>query len=138
MYHYRSTRKQYHSYPKTATCQFCDRNEIQVGLVSESKHAYVIKNRTFYDMWELCRVTDHLLVVPKEHVTSVSDLSDAAKADIMTVIGEYEKTDYNAYARGATNGRRSVIHQHTHLIKTNHKQARFFMMFRRPYFMIHL
>jgi diadenosine tetraphosphate (Ap4A) HIT family hydrolase len=136
MFHNRKTRKRYLKYPKPTLCQFCDPVAIQDTLVRETTHAYVLKNRTFYDTWEMAGVVDHLLVIPKRHVATISDLSNAAKLDIMNIIGDYEKTDYNAYARAARNKRRSVTHQHTHLIRTDHKQARFFLHLRRPYFLI--
>ena len=132
MYHFRKTRNKYAGYPKPAVCPFCDEAELAKSKVSETEHAYVMKNRTFYDVWELSRVVDHLMVVPKRHVGSLSELTDAEKAEIMTVIGQYESTDYNVYARAVANKRRSVKHQHTHLIKTNHKMAWFFLHIRKP------
>jgi diadenosine tetraphosphate (Ap4A) HIT family hydrolase len=138
MYHKRKTRKKYDAYPKPAACQFCDPAEITSRLVRETELAWVIKNRTFYDMWEMSKVLDHLMIVPKRHVASLSELTDAEKLDVMNLVGQYESTDYNIYARAVTNTRRSVAHQHTHLIKTDHKLARFLLHVRRPYFMIKL
>lgn len=138
MYHYRKTRSQYRAYPKPASCQFCNPQEMDLRKVAETAHAYVIKNRTFYDMWEMGRVLDHLMIIPKQHVGSLADLPDAAKVDIMTLIGTYESSDYNVYARAVANKQRSVEHQHTHLIRTTHKRARLLLHVPRPYLLIKL
>lgn len=135
MYHYRKSEKAYSNFPKPTDCPFCDPKET-ASAVRETEHAFVIPNRTFYDIWELRRVTDHLMIVPKQHVCSLADLSDAAKLDIMNLIGEYEGGDYNVYARSATSTTRSVAHQHTHLIKAEQKLARMLLHIRRPYMTI--
>lgn len=136
MYHFRKTRNKYVAYPKPSKCDFCDTTQMSERAVQETKYAYIVPNRTFYDVWEMQRVRDHLLVIPKKHIGSLSDLSDAAKIDIMNLIGKYEQTDYNVYARAVISKGRSVEHQHTHLIKTNHKVGRFFLFLRKPYFLI--
>ena len=40
------------------------------------REAIIKANRVFYDVWELHDVTDHLLVVPKRHVHSLSELDE--------------------------------------------------------------
>lgn len=137
MYHYRKSRKVYNNFPKPAGCPFCDPQETATAL-RETEHAFVLANRTFYDLWELRRVTDHLMIVPKLHVRSLAELPDAAKLDIMKLIGEYESGDYNVYARATTSMTRSVAHQHTHLIKAERKSARMLVHIRRPYLTIKL
>ncbi|HEY5140669.1 MAG TPA: hypothetical protein VIJ25_15350, partial [Methylococcales bacterium] len=135
MYHYRKTRKAYAAFPKPVHCAFCDPVEMGAKAVQETKYAYVIPNRTFYDLWELREVRDHLLIIPKGHVGSLADISDAAKIDIINLIAQYERTDYNVYARAVTNKHRSIEHQHTHLIKTGNKAARFLLFMRKPYWL---
>ena len=138
MYQTRKTRNKYISYPKPQACPFCDPAEIEQYKVEETKHAYIIKNRTFYDMWEMQKVLDHLLIVPKRHVGSLSELTDPEKAEIVTLIGQYESTDYNVYARAVVSKGRSVAHQHTHLIKTDHKMSWLLFHIRKPYWLIRL
>ncbi len=135
MYHYRKTRKIYAGYPKPASCPFCDLQASE-RVLRETKHAYLLANRTFYDVWELRNVVDHLMVVPKAHVHSLSELSDTAKLDIMNLIGEYESHDYNVYARAVRSVTRSVAHQHTHLIKTDRQNGRLLLHIRKPYLTI--
>ncbi len=135
MFHYRKNLKRYRSYPKPAVCAFCEEN-LDERKVYETKHAYVVPNRVFYDLWELRAVTDHLLVVPKRHVRSLSQLTKAEKVDIMDILAEYEGKNYNVYARAINSKQRSVGHQHTHLIKTHDKQARGSLSVQKPYIFI--
>jgi diadenosine tetraphosphate (Ap4A) HIT family hydrolase len=135
MYHYRSTKKVYASYPRPSRCSFCDPAE-RARALKETEYAFVVPNCTFYDHWETRTVEDHLMVIPKQHVESFLELSDAAKIDIMTLIGEYESTEYNVYARAASNQTRSVAHQHTHLIRTGAKAGRGLLYLKKPYFLV--
>jgi diadenosine tetraphosphate (Ap4A) HIT family hydrolase len=135
MFHYRRQHKIYRSYPKPKTCHFCDERHIS-SIVKHTKLSLVIKNRTFYDLWELRPVTDHLMVIPRRHVHTLKEMTTAERLDIMELIAEYEAQGYNVYARGAHSKQRSVHHQHTHLIKTEDKQGRVSLFIKRPYFLI--
>lgn len=135
MFHYRKNLKRYRSYPKPKVCSFCETN-LDERKVLETKHAYVVPNRVFYDLWELRAVTDHLLVVPKRHVRSLGELTKAERADIMDILADYESKNYNVYARAVDSKQRSVGHQHTHLIKTHNKQARGSLSIQKPYIFI--
>ena len=137
MYHYRATKKKYVGYPKSTTCPFCDRERPDEEIV-ETKHAYIMPNRVFYDVWELRTVTDHLLVIPKRHVNSLSELTSAERLDIMNLIADYEGRDYNVYARAVDSPQKSVTHQHTHLIKTDSRLGRFLIFLKKPYFLFKL
>jgi diadenosine tetraphosphate (Ap4A) HIT family hydrolase len=117
-----------------AVCPFCDESQ-RKNAVRETEHAYVMPNRVSYDHWESRDVIDHLMVIPKQHVKSFAELSDAAKIEIMSLIGEYEAGDYNVYARARTSPTRSVAHQHTHLIRTAVRPGRLMLYLRRPYFL---
>lgn len=136
MYHYRKTRQNYKSHPKPVVCPFCDHARIKERIVAETEHAFIVPNRTFYDLWEFRDVTDHLLVLPKRHVRSLADLNDAEKLDIMIIIGDYESRNYNVYARSIDSIQRSVPHQHTHLIKTTDKKPRAALVLNSPYFVL--
>ena len=137
MFHYRKTRKVYTGFPKPEVCNFCD-PETLANAVYETEHAYIVPNRVFYDVWELRDVADHLLVVPKRHVKSLSQLNTPERAAIMDVISDYEGRDYNIYARSVDSKQRSVAHQHTHLIKTTEakRKPRALIFTRKPYFLI--
>lgn len=93
-------------------------------------------NRVFYDIWEYRDVEDHLLLIPNRHVRSLNDLNKQEQAEIIQLIGEYEDKGYNVYARAKDSTMRSVGHQHTHLIKTKHRIARFSLFIKKPYWLI--
>ena len=132
-YQYRRTRKKYFSFPKTDECQFCNPHKHSQQIFLETEHAYVIPNRTFYDHWELRKVADHRMVIPKKHVQTLGDLSKEELADIIGIIAEYESNNYEIYARSPNSSSRSVPHQHTHLIKTDVKPRRGLFFLNKPY-----
>jgi diadenosine tetraphosphate (Ap4A) HIT family hydrolase len=132
-YHYRKTRKKYASFPPATDCQFCDPHKHAAAIHQETPHAYVIANRTFYDQWELRKVTDHRMIIPKRHVHTLSELSAEERVDIIDIIADYESRGYEVYARAPTSTTRSVQHQHTHLIKAEPKTARGLFFLHKPY-----
>lgn len=139
MYHYRKTRKSYSTKnaadKKHDVCNFCD-EKIHGEVLRQNDTMYVIPNRVPYDIFEGRKVLDHLMVIPKEHHTTVQTFSDKEKADMMTIAGEYEAKGYDVYARGATSVARSVAHQHTHLIKMVDKIPNVIIYTRRPYVLL--
>ena len=98
--------------------------------------SYVIPNQTSYEVWEFHEVLDHLMVIPKRHVEHLSELTDAEVLDIGHIIGRYDALGYSSYARAPLNRRRSVTHQHTHLIKIADKPVRFSLLLTKPYHLI--
>ena len=138
MHHLRKTHKRYRSYPKPDGCPFCN-PAIEEEIIHMGKHAYVVPNRTFYDIWELRKVVDHVLVVPKRHVASFAELPAADLKEIIDLIADYEGKGYDVYARGGNNPMRSITgHQHTHLFKTEGKRGRLLFYLRKPYLVIRL
>lgn len=139
MYQYRKTHKKYLHHKQHdsihVNCTFCE-TITKEQLVSETEYTMVIPNRTFYDTWELHDVLDHLLVVPKHHVHSLNDLRDEELLDAMKICAKYEAKGYNVYARSSGSVRRSVSHQHTHLIKIDHKPPRISFFLHKPYLLI--
>lgn len=87
-------------------------------------------------MWDMRRVTEHLMVVPKRHVQSLADLTSEERSGIMDIIAEYEGKEYNVYARARNSAMRSMGHQHTHLIKTSGRITRGVIFFKKPYFLL--
>ena len=132
MNHYRKTIKKYRARQRSAGCPFCDQATIAED-VHETNLVYVVPNLTQYDLWELHDVTDHLLVIPKRHVKSLSELTDAERLAIMNIIARYEAQGYNVYARGVNFVKKSVEHQHTHLIKVSNKKPRMSFFLQKPY-----
>lgn len=135
MHHYRKTIKKYHARQNASECPFCA-VATRAEAVQETSTTYIVPNLTHYDVWEGHDVLDHLIVVPKRHVKSMKELTEAERLEIVDLIADYEERDYSAYARGVGTVTRSVEHQHTHLIKTSHKRPRFAMFIHKPYFLI--
>lgn len=139
MYQYRKNQLAYRKHNKsdkaTVDCTLCE-NIDRTKIVRETEHTIVVPNRVSYDVWEHHNVTDHLLVIPKRHVRSLNDLSDEELLDAMKICAEFEAKEYNVYARASHSIRRSVVHQHTHLIKIDAKEPRASLLVRKPYFLI--
>lgn len=139
MHHYRKTRKQYSTYntgDKAATgCTLC-REVDGPKVLQQNDTMFVIPNRVSYDMFEGRKVLDHLMVIPKRHIESISDFTDHEKIDQMMIAGDYESRGYNVYARGVASTSRSVAHQHTHLIKLADKGSNFILYARKPHILL--
>ena len=135
MNHYRKTIKKYRERQKVSGCPFCSEETIKQSI-AETPHAYIVPNLTQYDLWELHDVVDHLLVVPKRHVLSFAELDEKERLDIMNILAEYESQNYNIYARGEQFVKRSVAHQHTHLIKVSNKKPRMSLFLQKPYMLV--
>jgi len=140
MNHYRSTMKSYkkqRSKDKQAgVCPFCDLTGERI--VEATDLCVVVPNLTKYDLWELHKVQEHLMVIPRRHVESLDELTTEEMLDIMQVIAKYERRGYNVYARGVGFVRRSVKHQHTHLIKVSNKSPKFTIFFTKPYWLFRI
>lgn len=132
MNHFRKTLKEYQKNLLQTECPFCNKEVIDVSIRTD-KYFYVIKNKPSYDIWELHSVAEHLLLLPKKHVASISELLPVEQQEMIKLISEYEAQGYSIYARGLNSPRRSVAHQHTHLIKIGGKQAKLSIFSRKPY-----
>jgi ATP adenylyltransferase len=111
---------------------------MQKEAVAENKSARVIPNLTFYDLWEMRDVVDHLMIIPKRHVTTLKELTPTERSDIMDLMADYEAQGYDIYARSPDSIRKSVPHQHTHLIKTTRKVPRGMFVLEKPYFVFRI
>lgn len=135
MNHYRNTFRKYTSRQKSEGCPFCSQNTI-VNAVFENDLIYIVPNLTQYDLWELHDVEDHLLIIPKRHIEILGELTDTEKQAIMDQAAKYEAKGYSIYARGAGFIKRSIKHQHTHLIKAKNKKPKLAIFLRSPYFLL--
>ena len=139
MYHYRRSRKVYAKHNKNDAhvegCTFCI-DETRVKAIDENEHAYIVRNRVSYDVFEGKEVLEHLLLVPKRHVESLAELKNDEKIAILDMMGKYEMDGYSVYARSVDSSTRSVKHQHTHLLKQKQSQARLLVYIKKPYTLI--
>lgn len=103
MYHTRKVRNTYrhlnNQSKKRTGCDFCDPHTHVPVIIEETAHAFVIENRVAYSFWERRRVTQHLMVIPKQHVGHLSDLPTAARHDVMDAIARYEQHGYDVFMR---------------------------------------
>lgn len=120
-----STGKKYIQYQsqnhsRTDAYNFFDRVISEGHLVIEiRKYFAVVENMFKYDIWDGNEVEDHLLVVPKRFVESVSEFSEEEREEYWQILADYESKGYAFYARAPLSKRKSVRHQHTHLILPN-------------------
>ena len=119
--------------PNGRECDFCNPDKASMKIKEVHTHFYVSYNTFPYSQWELRAVKEHLLLIPKRHMGSVSKLSDAESKEFAALLGHYESIGYDIFARTASSTTRSVIHQHTHLIQTAPKRARGVFFWRKPY-----
>lgn len=114
-------------------CQFCAITKDSPQFVSESKSFYVIRNIFPYSHWDGQGVLDHLLLIPKKHTNTLSDLTAPEAVEYVDIIGSYERSGYDIHARGPSSNRKSVVHQHTHFIKLDRKHNAFMFYINKPY-----
>ncbi len=129
--------KAYNKYRKSekkpAGCVFCNIDEESEQLVLNGKYFKVIRNIFGYSLWDSQRVEDHLMIVPKKHTDSLRKLPKEAAIEFVDILGEYEEKRYNVYARAPSSVMKTVVHQHTHLIKPLGKPRRLIFLLRKPY-----
>lgn len=111
------------------TCIFCEdhfKREHREPIEIETDHWIVTKNDYPYEHTEL-----HLLYVPKQHVNTLSELSNAALQEIPELLVKIEKhyklTSYAQFMRVGDfhyNGA-SVHHLHGHIVVADHKHPEF-------------
>jgi diadenosine tetraphosphate (Ap4A) HIT family hydrolase len=140
MYRSRKTTKAYHSTGPhkhkdavtNSTCPFCVLDGRPV--LTDAETMRVFTNKFPYEYWDNQGVIEHLLLVPKRHVESLSELTDAEKVEAMNLMAQYEAQGYSVYWRSKANTARSVSHQHTHLIKVDNVSPHLAVYSQKPYF----
>lgn len=129
-------RDQMNDLANRGVCAFCWENletEHREPIELTSAHWLVTKNDYPYDDTKL-----HLLLIPKEHINTVSALSKAARADLVeTIVAVEKKWGLEHYAFGMRSGDMhrtggTVEHLHAHIVvgdvdSPNHEPVRFKM-----------
>jgi diadenosine tetraphosphate (Ap4A) HIT family hydrolase len=116
----------------TAICTFCNIHEGHAQFVKDMKFFTIIRNRFPYSFWDGQGVADHLMIVPHKHIDSLGTLDDNEKIEYVDILQQYEKQGYNVYARAPQSVMKSIVHQHTHLIKPAGAVKRFVLTIRKP------
>ena len=135
----RSTRQnitynRYQRNNKPVGCAFCAIGKGSQQLVRQYEYFSVIKNIFPYSLWDNQKVADHLMIVPKKHTDTISAFTQPEAAEYVKLLGEYETQHYNVWARAASSPIKTVVHQHTHLIKPKGRARVFVFLLRKPFY----
>ena len=103
--------------PADAPCTFCALGNDDQYFISETEHFKIVRNRFPYTYWDYNIVQDHLMIVPKQHTDTLKDLSFLESKEYIEQISIYEYQGYNIYARTPGSNIKTIVHQHTHLMK---------------------
>jgi len=135
----RSEEENYKYYLKSVKhidCVFCDIKKGNKDTIEETASFKVIKNIFAYSLWDGQVVIDHMLITPNIHTDSLANMRRQDKVEYVDLVEKYEKLGYNIYARAPSSAMKSIVHQHTHLIKTGGGPRRFVLLLRKPYIRI--
>lgn len=122
--------------PKDLKCEFCLFDASYPQFIKKTKSFKVVKNIFPYSSWDFTRTDDHIMVIPSRHIDRLAELKSSEMVEYMDLIGSYESQGYNIYARAPQSGNKSVLHQHTHLIKPVGRVHKFMFYLERPYIRI--
>lgn len=102
---------------KQPTCQFCEFTPDLDHVIEGHPLFWIVRNLFPYHIWDGSRTGEHLLIVPKRHIDSIADFTPQERNEYMDLLADYETRGYSTYTRAPTSGRKTVVHQHTHLIQ---------------------
>ena len=126
--------QKYRTALSAAVCDFCDIREGHNQFIAETTSFKIIRNIFPYDFWDGQWVDDHLMVVPKQHTDTLKSLNPKQAVEYLKLISDYEGRGYNVYARAPGSLAKTIVHQHTHLIKGREHYRKFVLHVDRPYF----
>ena len=113
-----NTQKEYDEYKITknnSDCQFCDLSEHTI--IETQNLYYIAKNRFPYEIWDCRYVEDHLMLIPKRHISTYHERNIDEKQEQNLIEDIYMERGYNICTRSPLNSAKSVNHLHTHFIK---------------------
>lgn len=105
----------YKKFPRNGDCQFCNFPSEQIIWQSDS--FLIVRNKFSYEVFDMCAVEDHLMLIPKKHTDNLSALLSAERVEFIDILTDYESKEYNVYFREPKSSVKSVDHHHTHLLK---------------------
>lgn len=103
--------------PPSTTCTFCEFTVDMPHVIAEHPLFWHVKNLFPYSVWDESRVLEHTMIVPKRHVTSLSEYTPEEATEYMKLVGELELAGNSIYSRSNAQATKSVLHQHTHAIR---------------------
>lgn len=104
---------------KGVVCQFCT-EDLTAETILDLPTVFVLRNIFPYNNWEGMAVPDHLMIVPRRHLTRFAQFTTAERDDFFQALEIYDAQGYSSYTRAAENTLRTVTHLHTHLIQMEH------------------
>lgn len=132
----RTDHRRYKRYTTNSSGEICDFCAFTIGdgrVVDESSHFWIATNLFAYNVWDDRNVDEHLMLLPKRHVTTLEELTATERADYIEQLIAYEKQNYSTYTRAPGNASKSVPHLHAHLVQLNPKLKRLIVRVKRPY-----
>lgn len=114
-------------------CEFCEITSKSNQFIKDREYFKLIRNIFPYTVWDDQVVSDHLLLVPKMHTDTLSEVPEKAAKEFISILSAYESEGYNILARAPDSGMKSVPHQHTHLIKLKKQRIKLLFFIRKPY-----
>lgn len=138
----RQNQKEYLKYlqqhPKTKACVFCTIHSRPEEIVATFTFFYVAIAIAKYDMWDNLGVEEHLMIIPKRHLIGVDEFNPEESQQFFSIISEYEKEGFSLYQRAPTNMGKSVMHQHSHLLRLDNNPKKFVIYLNNPHINIHI
>lgn len=116
----RTHQRAYDAYRKqkqSTSCQFCEFIAGTEPVVEDYPLFWIVTNIFPYRIWDGSHTGMHLMIVPKRHVDSIGHFTPEECLEYLDLLAQYEASGYSVYLRAAQNKRKSVVHQHTHLIE---------------------
>jgi diadenosine tetraphosphate (Ap4A) HIT family hydrolase len=126
--------KEHKNNNENKTCNFCEVKTEEI--VKEFDYFKLIVNLFPYDIWDSTVVKTHYMLIPKKHIIGLSELGEEERIEYINLIADYESSGYSVYSRSSTSHMKSVIHQHTHLIKLGTKRKSFVFYSKSPYLLL--
>lgn len=127
--------KAYRTYLKSLQpdrCVFCHVDEESDQFIEGTTSFIVLKNTFAYSVWDSQAVVDHLIVIPRSHTDNIGGMASEQKVEYVDILEKYERAGYNIYARAPGSNAKTVVHQHTHFIKTAGPLKQFMLSIRKP------
>lgn len=118
-------------------CEFCEFSPKTPHYIESNKYFWVVENLWGYDIWDDMHVDNHLMIVPKRHIVGLHEFHKQEVELFFKLVRKYEKKGYSLYARAPSDPQKSVIHQHTHLIRLGETRTKFKLHIRRPHVLIY-
>ena len=118
----RSLRTQlaYNRYRKSApdTCGFCELHGAPTAqLVETFDTMMLVRNRFPYSRWDGWEVAEHLMVVPKRHLTKLTDFNGEEAKEFAELLMKFDEEGYSFYHRSHANLSKTMPHVHGHLLR---------------------